>query len=238
MRPGVWALVAWLGLAAAVGPVVHWPARVPRGPSLHAIPREIGPWRSRRAALTPHQDMLAFGAANLYDEHLVRVYTRSGAPDLEVQVFYCGSRRPRNGLTNTLHKVNCLHGHYTSVERQAVDLAPGVRATRLRLARGARASTVVYWLQSPGRTSAQGFAHLVWQYARDARRARSDGCFVKIAYYGPPAAGHDQALTAFAAQMHGVVDAWLSERTLPGGDAEDTESPAGAGTGRAARGLH
>jgi len=221
MRPGVWALAAWLVLGAAVGPAVSWPARVPRGPSLQAIPREIGAWRSRRAALTSRQNMLAFGVAHLYDEHLVRIYTRAGAPDLEVQVFYCGSRRPRNRLTNTLHKANCLHGHYTSVERQAVDLAPGVQVTRLRLARGARASTVLYWLQSPERTSAQGFSHLVWQYAQDARRARSDGCFVKIAYYGPPVLEHDQALTAFAARMHAVVDAWLAERALPDGNSED-----------------
>jgi hypothetical protein len=159
--------------------------------------------------------MLAIRMRENYDDALLRRCMGPGGP-FEAQIFYASSRRPRNRLTNALDEVNCLHGHYPRVGDETIALAPGLRVRRLRLARGADEATVVFWLQSRGQTSAGGFEHLLWQYRRDLLLRRSDGCFVKIAYDGPPSEARDAALSALAREIHAAVAAWLARRRTEG----------------------
>ena len=204
-------LIVWMLGLAALPWLVNWQAPRPDGPPLSTLPQRAGPWQGTPGALASRQEMLAFGMENLYDDALLRRYRGPGG-DFEVQIFYCRSRRPRNRLTNTTNLVNCLHGHYRRVGDEVLSLPP-LRLRQLRLHRHDQHATVLFWLQSPGKTSPAGFEHLLWQYWQDLLLRRSDGCFVKIAYNGPPRTGQDKALRRLAHSLHQQVDAWLQKRS-------------------------
>lgn len=227
MRPAVAVILVWLVVAALAPQAVRWTAVRPVGPDLDVLPVRLDGYAGRPAALRKQQDMLDYGMRHLYDDALLRLYAGPEGP-FEVQIFYCRTRRPRNRLTNTTNLVNCLHGHYHRVADATVALGPGVDARRLRLDRYGEQATAFFWLQSPGRTSADGFAHLLWQVRQDLLRARSDGCFVKIAYDGAPSVTRDAAALTLAREVHRAVDAWLAARTAA--DRTDAQpDPAGAG---------
>lgn len=205
---------AWLLAAAALPRLLTWQGPIPHGPPLAALPQELGAFAGAPGTLRPDQDMLAWGTQALYDDALTRRYRHPQGLVFEVQIFYSQARRPRNALTNCLERVNCLHGHYQTRAEEALQLAPGLPAQRLRLARKDLHASVVYWIQAAARTSRNPYRHLLWSYAEDVLRRRTDGCFVKIAYAGPPDPQQDRLQAALCREVHTALQKWLEARTV------------------------
>ena len=201
-------VLLWLVFAAAIRHVAEGSAPVLRDSRLEALPTVLagGKWRSRPSARRSEARWPAM--ASRPEDSCLRIYTNQEEIAIEAQIFYVRTRRPGNRLNK--EAVNCLHGHYHSVERQIVAFQPGAEAGFLRLERAESRSSVLYWFQTPGLTTADNFRLLLHLYGQDLQRQRSDGCLVKLAYFGSPDPRKDAALADLAPFVHRALGEWLA----------------------------
>lgn len=204
-------LTLWLTATVLIQVFVKPDSVIPNLKPLDNIPLNIKNWHGEKSNLSASQDMLKYRIENSYDEFILRNYIDDTGFKVEVQVFYCNSRIPRNRLTGTLNKINCLHGHFYFLNELKTEITENAKASMLYLGRNGIESIVIYWLQSKGKTSSTGNEHLIWQYKQSLKYKRTDGCFVKIAYYGTQTPEKNHKLQIFAKLLHAEVDRWLGE---------------------------
>lgn len=212
MRTPTAVVVVWLFFAACAGWLAGSDHPVAEGRPLGDAAGALEGWTWRESTFTKDQDLLENRVRPLSDDAIVRTYESRDGVQIEVQVFYCASRRPKNRLVYYLDTIQCLHGHYPQVRKDVVSLPKGLEAARLRLSGRSTDSTVLYWIASAGRTSSEWLPHAAWLYGQDLLGRRTDGCFLKLAYYGQSGPAKDAALADLAGKLHVDLAAWLRER--------------------------
>jgi hypothetical protein len=204
-------VLAWLVVACALPEFVAWREPVPQGAPLAALPYKSGNWQGIDSKLRPEQTLLQ-AVGGKYDDQIFRIYKNPAGLEIEAQIFYCATRRPHNRLTTSLNFVNCLHGGYQQVALTTLALKPDLPVGYIVVRKGEAAAALMYWLQSPGKTSADGFSHALWQYEQNLQLSRADGCFVKLAVAGERTPEKEAALAELAKLLHGKIETWLLAR--------------------------
>ena len=108
-----------------------------------------------------------------------------------------------------------MDGNEFPVAKSVQQNPVGSRLFVARMRKEDQYSTVLYWLQSPNKTSAGGFEHLLWLYRQDLLLKRTDGCFVKLAYYGRATPDADAQLLQLGKLYHQALSAWLEQQQPP-----------------------
>jgi EpsI family protein len=147
------------------------------------------------------------------DDRLLRTYRRSDGCEIDIQVFYMNARRNHFWGTEYLRVIQCWYGHYRRVESRPVRIGAEAMANCLLLTRGGTTSSLLYWMQSPGRTSLSGWAHDLWQCRQNLAFSRSDGCVVVVASRWARRAEREQQILAVARHLHRRLDRWLNSRS-------------------------
>lgn len=211
MTPRRITLALWLLAMGALPWLIRPRVARPAVPPLADLPRRLGPWRSTPAPFRPRQTGFAALFAEPGYDRLSRIYRRADGVAFEVQLFYAPARAPDNRLT--YFPVTCLHGGYEEVTGADVTFGENRPARQIRVrGKNGEHAMLLYWLQSPGRSSRSPASHLYWLYLQDVLGRRTDGVLVKIADTAPPSSARDRALADLARHLAAAVDAWFAAK--------------------------
>lgn len=206
-----WTLAVWLLLAAALPALVAWRTPAPVTPPMADLRLAPPGWRAGPGALTPVQRffVLEKDGRPFLDEMLLKTFHDGRGGRIEAQLFYHRTRR-NNAWGDFSDMVNCWHGRFRRVETRTVSLDDDAPATLMTMRRDDESAVVLYWMQSSGRTSANGWRHVAWQYAQALGMRRNDACFVKLSYSGPLTPERVRGLVDAGRHVHRRVDRWLA----------------------------
>lgn len=210
MNKKIIVMTLWLFIAILLPVFIKPDSNIPVLSPLSDAPLNFGNWQYTQSVLTEKQDLLKERVNNSYNKVLLRNYTDQEGFTAEVQIFYCNSRLPRNRLTALMNMVNCLHGHFYFFSEKKVRIDDKNEASQLYLGRDGNETMVIYWLQSSGKISSSGNEHLAWQYKQGLRFRRTDGCFIKIAYYGTQTPEKNRKLLGLANKISQGINLWLN----------------------------
>jgi len=199
-------------VAALLPALVVQGTSAPNIGALSALALEPPGWQPGPGTLTPNQRFFVLEKEGrpFLDEMLLRTFYNEAGGSIEAQIFYHHTRRD-NAWGDFADMVNCWHGRFHKVTQREVSLAQNAKANLLVMERENEHAVALYWMQSAGRTSASGWAHVLWQHVQALLMRRSDACFVKLSYSGPRTPGRDATLTDVGRHVHKRLARWLKE---------------------------
>jgi EpsI family protein len=192
-------LVAALILTAGIyGTRVAGSERPVSRESLSSLPQEVGGWRAFEDRPIDDETMRVLGV----DDYISRVYTRAGAPPVDLYIGYYASQRQGD----TIHSPqNCLPGAgWQAVDNGRTELHLGgspVTVNRYVIEKGLDRQVVLYWYQGRGRIVANEYANKLWLMVDAARLHRTNGSLVRVIAPVMAAAGGMAAADAAAAEF-------------------------------------
>ncbi len=176
------------------------------GPPLAQLPLPAGTKTETAPALADF--------AATCDDHVARRITLDRKTFATLHIFYCRTRQPDNRLTGF---ETYQRQHVAGARRRTnsiVTLEGGSSAIRLQIENDGGSRTLLYWYQSPGRTSASPASHLLRQFTEELQCRRSDGCVVLLELAGRRPDEAESKLIELASTLHPTIETWL-DRQIP-----------------------
>lgn len=146
------------------------------------------------------------------DQLMQSLVTGNDHTQIRLHIVYAADRRPDNILTDYLKRLLSHYQHKGTYYHELVDIKPGVQANLIRFQATTGYKNIIWFMQSPGKTSTRSLSHLLWQYGRELIPGRTDGCGISLTYDGPPQPTYDDLLIDLAGYYHDQINDWLNYR--------------------------